>query len=200
MPSPTRLQYGAYYHIFNRGNNRENIFVQARNYPYFLRLYARHVAPVAETFAYCLLKNHFHLAVRIKSEEKVTVAYQALNETKSFTPSHAFSNFFNAYAKSINKAYGRTGSLFQNPFNRIPVENRRHLLHLVVYIHHNPQQHGFVQDFRDWPYSSFFPLLQKDEGILAVHTVMDFFDGPANFRESHLQTIFPHDFDPRTHL
>jgi len=54
MTSPSPLMYETYYHIYNRGINRENIFFQERNYNYFLNLYARHIEPVAETFAYCL--------------------------------------------------------------------------------------------------------------------------------------------------
>ena len=57
---------GHYYHIYNRGNNREDIFIQERNYRYFLRLYAKHIEPMADTYAYCLLRNHFHFLVRIK--------------------------------------------------------------------------------------------------------------------------------------
>ena len=60
MPSPPPLAYDGYYHIYNRGNNRENIFKETRNYRYFLTLYAKHIEPVADTFAYCLLPNHFH--------------------------------------------------------------------------------------------------------------------------------------------
>ena len=59
MPQPVPLERGKYYHIYNRGNNRENIFLQERNYAYFLKLYARHIEPVADTFAYCLMRNHF---------------------------------------------------------------------------------------------------------------------------------------------
>ena len=55
-----------YYHIYNRGNNGENIFMEERNYTHFMNLYSRYINPIADTFAYCLLRNHFHLAVRIK--------------------------------------------------------------------------------------------------------------------------------------
>lgn len=55
MESTTPLLPGRYYHIYNRGNNRENLFREERNYPYFLGLYARHVGPIAQTFAYCLI-------------------------------------------------------------------------------------------------------------------------------------------------
>ena len=66
MTSPPPLQLGAYYHIYNRGINRENVFREERNYRYFLELYAKHIEPVAETYAYCLLKNHFHVLVRTR--------------------------------------------------------------------------------------------------------------------------------------
>jgi len=67
MTSPSPLCYGQYYHIYNRGNNRENIFVEERNYRYFLKLYVKYIEPVADTYAYCLLRNHFHFLVRIKT-------------------------------------------------------------------------------------------------------------------------------------
>jgi len=54
------------HNIYNRSNNRENLFVAERNYVHFMRLYVKYIEPVAETFAYCLLRNHFHLLVRIQ--------------------------------------------------------------------------------------------------------------------------------------
>jgi hypothetical protein len=42
MSGPLALEPGKYYHIYNRGNNRENIFNEERNYAYFLKLYAFH--------------------------------------------------------------------------------------------------------------------------------------------------------------
>ena len=68
MTSPSPLVPGVFYHIYNRGTNRENIFVEERNYGYFLQLYAKHIEPVAKTYAYSLLKNHFHVLARIREE------------------------------------------------------------------------------------------------------------------------------------
>ena len=65
------LQPGVYYHIYNRGNNRENLFLENRNYPYFLTLYEKHIEPIADTYAYCLMRNHFHLLVKIKETSQV---------------------------------------------------------------------------------------------------------------------------------
>jgi hypothetical protein len=60
--------------------------------------------------------------------------------------SQAFSNFFNAYAKAINLANGRTGPLFERPFKRIPVTDGKYFTRLLIYIHQNPQRHGLIDD------------------------------------------------------
>jgi hypothetical protein len=67
MSKPIPLEYGHYYHVYNRGINRQNLFIEDRNFRYFLELYAKHITPIAHTFAYCLLYNHFHFLVRIKT-------------------------------------------------------------------------------------------------------------------------------------
>ena len=71
MTSPSPLLYDTYYHIYNRGVNGEDIFVEERNYDLFLTLVERYLIPVADLFAYCLLRNHFHISTRIKSEEEI---------------------------------------------------------------------------------------------------------------------------------
>jgi len=116
MPNPAPLEYGQYYHVYNRGIARAPLFLEERNYRYFLQLYARHVGPVARTFAYCLLPNHFHFLVQIKDLLDLT-GLEDLSGQKA--PSQSFSNLFNAYAKAFNRAYDRTGALFQRPFGRI---------------------------------------------------------------------------------
>jgi hypothetical protein len=70
MTSPSPLEDGEYYHIYNRGNNGENLSFEGRNYRHFLNLYAQHVVAVADTYAYCLLRNHFHVLIRVKTVEE----------------------------------------------------------------------------------------------------------------------------------
>ncbi len=57
---------GNYYHIFNRGNNRCNLFSNSEEYEHFLYLYDKYILPIADTFAWALMGNHFHLLVYIK--------------------------------------------------------------------------------------------------------------------------------------
>ena len=118
MQKMTPLTAGCYYHIYNRGNNREPIFFSDENYRYFLKGYAEYISPVADTFAYCLLPNHFHFLVQIKEQQE---------ELSGALASQHFSNFFNSYTKSINKAYQRTGSLFEKRFGRILIESNEQL-------------------------------------------------------------------------
>ena len=192
MTSPSPLAYETCYHIFNRGNNRENIFVQERNYQHFMRLYARYIDPVAETFAFCLLKNHFHLLVRIRAEEeigkilKVSLAKKPLG---SDYPSKRFSDFFNAYAKAINAAYDRTGSLFQHPFGRVMVTNERQFWNVIAYIHQNPQKHKFVDDFREWRWSSYGIMLSEKPTHLQRVQVLEWFGGKPQYIKRHAEMV-----------
>jgi REP element-mobilizing transposase RayT len=194
MSKPTPLQYGQYYHIYNRGNNREDIFIQERNYRYFLKLYAKHIEPMADTYAYCLLRNHFHFLVRIKDLDEDLTEDQDLTGFENLSglgrkPSQAFSNLFNAYARAFNRAFQRTGALFQRPFGRKQVDSDRYFVQLVTYIHQNPQKHGFIDDFRAWPYSSYHAHVSNKSTRLKRDDVLSWFDGVEAFKQAHQRAI-----------
>jgi REP element-mobilizing transposase RayT len=190
MPSDiSPLTFGNFYHIYNRGNNRENVFIQERNYAYFMDLWWKHTSQIAETYAYCLLKNHFHVTVYIKDKEALTSSGN-LSALKLKEPSQYFSNLFNAYTRGVNLATGRTGALFERPFERIPVTDEAYLLRLVVYIHQNPQKHKFVKDFRDWPYSSYHDLVANTPTRLQSEKLLELFGGKQDFIRIH-QEIQP---------
>jgi len=142
-----------FYHIYNRGNNGENLFIEERNYYYFFKLYTHYIYPIADTYAYCLMPNHFHLLVRIKPQLEQNTYHQA------------FSNLFSTYTKAINKKYQRTGSLFEKPFKRIHVDSDHYFIALIRYIHQNPQKHGFTNNFRTYPFSSYQTIYQQKKSI-----------------------------------
>lgn len=175
------LQPGIYYHIYNRGNNGETIFKETRNYQYFLKLYGKYIAPITDTYAYCLLGNHFHFLIRVKEYGSFKEPYSSIHQP--------FATFFGTYTKAINKAYARTGSLFEGRFKRKQVSDDRYFSHLVAYIHRNPQRHGFVDDFRNWPYSSFQTLCSKKSTFLARDETLAWFDGDANFLDFHQMDV-----------
>ncbi len=100
-------------------------------------------------------------------------------------PSQQFSNFFNSYAKSINQAYGRTGNLFQRPFGRIRVTSEAYFANLVRYIHRNPQKHGFVSDYREYPHSSYQAFCSAKPTRLRRDVVLEWFGGGSDFKKAH---------------
>ena len=192
----------------------------------FLKLFEKHLFPVADLFAYCLLRNHFHILARIKSEEEIfetrknprvsSVSTRQTGQVNSANQeegqsrkvlgskyvSDQFSNFFNAYAKTINKAYGRTGSLFQHPFGRVPITTDRQFWNVIAYIHQNPQKHGFVKDFRDWKYSSYGVILTGKATVIKRGDVMKWFGTRDDYLSLHQQWVtdaqakwFTGDFD-----
>lgn len=76
------LEFESYYHIYNRGINRCDLFREADDYKHFLRLYDKYIEPISDTCAWVLMPNHFHLLIRIKEEKKIGI-YKKLNSDQS---------------------------------------------------------------------------------------------------------------------
>jgi len=182
------LKNGKYYHIYNRGNNGDDLFYQKGNYYYFLKLYAKYIEPVADTFAWVLLKNHFHFLVYIKNIEEIDVSklsYTTTKKPKKIIASKQFSNLFNAYTQAINKQQNRTGSLFEKPFERKLISSEKYFQNLIYYIHNNPVKHGFVDSMIEYPWSSYDSILSSKKTNLKRKEVLHIFDDVSNFISYH---------------
>jgi REP element-mobilizing transposase RayT len=176
------LIHGKYYHIYNRGINSDTLFKEKRNYEYFLRLYDNHVEPIAETFAWCLMKNHFHLLIRIKNTDEI-------NLNKKIEPSQSFSNLFNAYTKAYNKSYNRHGPMFERPFKRKMISNEAYFQNLIAYIHNNPVHHAICEHPLNYPWSSYITCISEKKTKLKRTEVIAFFNDLENFKYVHQQKI-----------
>ncbi|MFC4818532.1 transposase [Flavobacterium sp. GCM10023249] len=184
------LEYGHFYHIYNRGNNSATLFFETENYNYFLRLYSKYINPIADTYAWCLLKNHFHILVRIKDKEEIEKYTTNENDGNNFKikqPSRQFGHLFNAYTQAINKKYGRTGCLFEGTFERKLVDSESYFQKLLFYIHNNPVHHGLVTSIVDYPWSSYSTIISKKPTKLNRETVLKTYDGLENFIFFHQQ-------------
>jgi hypothetical protein len=139
--------------------------------------------------------NHFHISLKIKSVEELTLTgFETLSGLK--TPedyskfiSKQFSHLFNSYAQSINKAFGRTGGLFETPFKRELVENDEYLKQLICYIHLNPIKHNFTDNFRTYLHSSFQSILSDKPTNLRRLEVIELFGGLNAFIEYHEENL-----------
>ena len=168
------------YHIFNHANGRENIFVEEKNYDFFLQRLAYHILPVCRMYAFCLMKNHFHLLVRIRSTRELDDLWSKqmaqnciTNEMIIKKISKAFANFFSSYTQAFNKVYDRMGSLFIPSMKTEPIEDKDSFCRVVHYIHANPVHHGFVKRIEEWQHSSYNIFLTRAETDVERRYVLD---------------------------
>ena len=189
-----------FYHIYNHANGNENLFREEKNYYFFLKKASQYLTPYLKIYAYCLMPNHFHLLVSIKSETDIKVLfansgnYNNLNETEQYNYiykkiSKSFANLCSSYTQSVNKVYHRKGSLFMPNFKSNAVDQDLHFCKLVHYIHANPVHHRFMSDLGKWKYSSFNSFLVEKETALERDFVLGMFGGIKGFLEYHKQPI-----------
>ena len=150
FPRPLILP-NTYYHVYNRGNNRRNIFREDADFLRFLMLLTKYMAPVGIVLSYALLPNHFHLTVLMNPAEDIPAKLLRNPHTLGNT----FGHLQNAYAKYFNAKYGTFSSLFEKHFERKAVENLAYLRQLIVYHHRNPESHGITNDYREYFWTSY---------------------------------------------
>lgn len=169
------FEAGEYYHIYNRAIGCEQLFRIPMNYDYFLNKLHEYMDEAWELHCWCLMPNHFHLLVRIKSDPEGFSDPEALNK-KVYT---SFGNFTNGYAKAINKAFNRKGGLFIKKFKRKRIGDEYYLRDCIRYIHLNPVHHGFRSSPGQWTYSSFNQVLENPGDIRFKEVIAAFtdFDG-----------------------
>lgn len=127
----------SYYHVFNRGNNKENIFFDKNDKIYFLDnfySYAKRYRIGIDT--HCLMRNHFHSIL------------------KTGVRPHDLSRFLHAFmtkfAMYINRKYKRVGHVFQGRYNAKLLKTEKDLLRVREYITNNPVKEGWVEDPDDY--------------------------------------------------
>ncbi|KPQ16190.1 MAG: transposase [Algoriphagus marincola HL-49] len=173
------------YHIYSRSVGNDLLFIEEKNYLFFLDKYDQFCSRVFTTLAYCLIPNHFHFLVQVKPDIE---NHQVVK---------AFSDFLNSYTKAFNKTYSRNGALFQRKFKRKLVEQENYLTRMILYIHHNPTKHRIVENFKLWNYSSYRSFLSSKPSKIDRSFVLAWFGGLESFEEIH-ETIkseyLPDDF------
>lgn len=147
MSRPLRIEYeNAVYHITARGNEKGYIFLGQKDFDRFLgylgRMQERYKII---TYAYCLMRNHYHL----------------LLETPKPNLSRVMRDLNGHYTIYFNKRHKRCGHLFQGRYKAILVDKDNYLLELSRYIHLNPVRAGIISKPEDYTYSSMAEYLGK---------------------------------------
>ncbi len=167
-----------YYHIYNRGVNRGEIFFWEENYLYLLRLIRKNLHRYnISIVAYCLLPNHYHLL---------------LMPIADYTLSRFMKSVFGSYVQGVNKQQKRLGPLFQGRFRHTLVDKEEYLVHLARYIHLNPVMAGLCDTPQEWMYSNYPDVIGERQGTLKDSSLVPerFSDGEAYrlFVEEYLHT------------
>lgn len=148
MPRGPRFAFqNAFYHIFNRGINKQDIFLTDEDYEFFLRkLYGLRQKYDHSTYAICLMPNHFHISIR----------------TRKTPISKIMSSLTTSYSMYFNRKYQHFGPVFQNRFKSILIENDSYFLELSRYIYLNPVKADLVKDPALYRYTSLREALGKE--------------------------------------
>jgi REP element-mobilizing transposase RayT len=188
------LQPENIYHVYNRAHGKEQLFIEEMNYHFFLKKFKEYIYPIAEVYSYCLMPNHFHVLIKVKSEEELNIFFQEAWKEKSITSqafpidkkvTQQFSNFFNAYTKAFNKTYCRLGGLFISNYRRIKIENDKQFLNTVKYIHFNPVNARLTERPEDWKYSSYEAYITNKRSLVSKEYVIGKYGDFNNFLAMH---------------
>ena len=176
------------YHIYNRANGNEKIFLSSENYRFFLEKFKLYIQPIADTYCYCLLPNHFHFLIRIKSADEIQKIFPDFDNSESsrLILSKQFSNLFSSYTQAFNKQQNRKGSLFMKNFKRKKITDIKYLRKVVHYIHFNPVEAGLSKKPIDWKHSSYKSIISTAPTLLLRDELFYLFNDKENFEYVHL--------------
>ena len=154
---------GEFFHVYNRGNAKENIFLDEEDFKFFLlRLkqnlipsddVSRHFKPLPpnsfDLVAYCLMPNHFHFLIKQNTDLPI---------------SKLMGKLCTSYGMYFNKKYRRVGHIFQDQFRQINIDSNNYLAWLSAYIHNNPVDAGLTKKPEDWGWSSYSCFINSSSG------------------------------------
>lgn len=192
----TQFINGEYYHIYNRGVDKRQIFLDEEDYLRFLRSlkdfnnksyyeerskiiktygfkelssFLAKVEKVVEIICYCLVPNHFHLILKQLVGEGIPKILHKIGTS--------FTNF-------VNKKSGRSGSLFEGPYKAIHIDNNDYLLWLSGYVNGNIEIHGVAkaENYR-WSSCSSFSGPTNNEIISNREIILSRFNELEKYKE-----------------
>ena len=155
---------------------------------------------VVEVYAYCLMPNHFHFLIKVKSKVALETFVKVSNFDKGNHSSglHSSSNivskqmgkFISSYSQSFNKVNHRHGALLESPFKRIRVDTEEYLRNLIIYIHLNPTD--IKMKYETYKFSSYLAFLSSSKTNIKREEVLTIFENTDNFKYCH---TYPPKFD-----
>lgn len=186
------LVNGEVYHVFNRGSEKKNIFLQSRDYGRYIKTfyYYQFEGPkprlsllnknnftrfspnsnskLIEILSYCLMPNHIHFLLKQLKINGISIFMSQVS---------------NSYTKYFNIKYKRVGALLQGVFKNKIVQSNEQLMHLSRYIHLNPVVSGLVSQPENYTWSSYREYAEGISGYCSTDLVMSLFSSRKEYCE-----------------
>ncbi len=144
-----------FYHVYNRGVNREIIFRSNDDYDFLMGLIPQLLDKNGvRLHSHTLMPNHFHFILEQSRPNMISAFMKTLSET---------------FARRVNLVYHRVGHVFQGRFKRKYVDKDEYLLTLARYIDLNPVHSRLVASPEEWRFGSSRAFLTKESNSF-VHT------------------------------
>lgn len=199
----TKIAPGQYYHIYNRGNNKQNIFTDEKDWIRFLFLVLYFQSPVIFNNINYNISNfteHRVFSVSQKTLDKIlnNRTVELVNFTNMSNHFHltvkeieegGISSYMqriqNSHTKYFNTKYDKSGHLFQGPYQIVHIKNNEQFLHLSAYIHRNPRE---LRQWKDkehlYPWSSYQDYLAENRWgeLLKPQIVLDQFSNKDEYK------------------
>ena len=186
MPRPHRLVAAGYpHHIIQRGNNRQAVFFEDADRRFFLSVLGEALqAHQCALHAYVLMTNHVHLLITPRRDDGVGGLMQSLGRR---------------YVGHVNRAYARTGTLWEGRFKSTIVDAEAYVMACYRYIEANPVRAGMVERARDHPWSSHRAnALGDPDALVTPHDCYEALGGSARRRQGAYRTMFEDDLPDET--
>lgn len=176
MPRGARFAFqNGFYHVFNRGTNKQTIFYEKSDYLFFLKklkdLKGKYDHSI---YAYCLMPNHFHISI----------------QTRKIPISKIMSSLTTSYSMYFNRTYSHFGPVFQNRFKSILIENDPYFMKLSQYIYLNPVKAKLIPDPLLYPYNSLKEALGMEPLSILDSDIIRLIGDTPNSRRQYQKFIF----------
>jgi len=201
-----KIAPGEYYHVYNRGMNKQLIFQDNTDRIRFLFLILYFQSPATFEKVGRSIKSFVqHRVFDIGKEDEKNIVNERFVELTSFClmPNHFhliikeveengtaryMQRILNSYTKYYNTKYGKSGHLFQGPYKAVHVNNNNQLLYLSSYIHRNPRElKGWFNKESSYEWSSYQDCvnINRFEGLL----ILDLISGQFKNKKEYDQFV-----------
>lgn len=200
-----------YYHVFNRTNNEETLFLSESNRFYFMNLIKRKLEGFAKVLAFSFLDTHFHYCIYVDPKLRILKNVKMFRKSEispsilDFLSDPEDDNFFHeliskrfegvfiSYAQSFNIEYKRKGNLFYKSYKRTLIDSKENIKSVIYYIHHNARKHDMVQNFKDHDWNSYHLIVNNEKTYLDFDLLFEVYNDMQELIDHHSQFLLEKD-------